>query len=826
MNPATPFNAEEQTRLLDELPDAVMILNSDLNIIWANQRAEEVFQSSLDVNIGHSVVSRVHPDDLELTLRSIESVMDKDIGNLIEVRGLVGSEWHLFEVRGRTINWLSQGAVLFTFRDITERRRFEVSRDDVARFRSMVQYSSAIVFLVSKSGLVHSVSGAITRNLGLDPEMVERRALRNIVAPDDWAILQRAMDQAGHGDYPSQSIVCCVRLRRHGSEEFVYYELSIVDLLDDATVNAILVTAHDVSARVAAESELQGTLHELRDTSSLLNATLEASADGILVVDVNRRITSFNREFVRMWRLGDSFAKLSNDQPWRSAVQNQVKNPEGFFARVDELYLTPEADGDDVVEFVDGRVFQQFSRPQYIDGAVVGRVWTFIDVTTQKNLESDLQSMAFYDDLTGLANRALFTDHVNQAIARIERNSKYVAVLYLDIDNFKTINDSLGHSVGDDLLRAVGAALGAVLRRADTAARLGGDEFAILIEDVEDRHEVLHLAKRILSVLREPFITGSHRVSTTASIGIAFATVDSTCEELLRNADLAMYRAKSQGKDRYEEFQDHMHAAMLAHLELETDLRKTLRDEQYVIHYQPIVDLSSRTLVAFEALVRWRHPTRGLLGPSVFITKAEELGIIGGINYFVLGEACRQFSHWIAEGLAPTNLFLSVNVSASEVADPFFADRVRDVLQIHQFDPSRLVLEITESSMMTNIRGAVINLRSLRDLGLRLAIDDFGTGYSSLTHLATLPIDILKIDRTFVNNDSSDEVRPEFVRAIVQLAETLTLRTIAEGVETEQQASYLLDIGCRWAQGYHLGRPTDAHATELLLREHLDSESP
>ena len=501
--------------------------------------------------IGLSVVERIHPDDVEMAFRSFESVQERVVGLPIEIRALCGDEWRLFEVVGRTVNWFSLGSVLFTFRDLTDRRRFEVSRDDDARFRSLIHYSNAIVFLVSAFGRVDSVSGAVTRNLGLDPELVERQPLREIVFSEDQPLLESALAQASLGAHASSPVVCVVRLCRHKSDSLVTYELSIVNLLHDPTVQGLVVTAHDVSARVAAELELQDTMRELRDTFSLLNATLESTADGILVVDTNRHITGINRQYLRMWHLDENYINLGDDHLLVAAVIDQVKDPDHFLARVEDLYREPRSESEDVVEFNDGRIFQRLSKPQYIDGDVVGRVWSFIDVTTQKKLESDLERMAFYDDLTGLANRALFLDHLSQAIARNERNGKFVAVLYLDLDNFKTVNDSLGHSVGDGLLKAVGAQLVGCLRRSDTAARLGGDEFAILVEDVDNRHEALQLAERVMARLREPMTVGSHRVVTTASIGVTFGAAGSTSEQLLRNADLAMYRAKAQGKDRY-----------------------------------------------------------------------------------------------------------------------------------------------------------------------------------------------------------------------------------------------------------------------------------
>ena len=808
---------DDRARLLDELPDVVLVLDPDFRLLWANRRAEEVFGQRLEDAIGESVVARVHPDDLELARCSFESVFDRDIGLPIEVRARAGTEWRLFELIGRTVPWLRPGAVLFSFRDLTDRRRFEVSHDDVARFRSLVQHSSAITLLVSRTGQVHSVSGALTRRLGVDPESLEGQPLSSIVVAEDRPRLEDAI-VAACASAASSPVTCNVHLR-HRDDKAVAFELSLVNLLDDVTVDGLVVTAHDVSARVAAEAGLRDAVQELRDTSSLLNATLESTADGVLVVDTDRRVASYNSQFVRMWRLDESIVLAGDDHRLLRAVRDQLKDPQGFMTQVEELYLRPEADSEDSIEFMDGRVYQRSSKPQYVDGRVVGRVWSFRDVTSQKSLESELERMAFYDDLTGLANRALFHDHLQQAIARIERSGKYVAVLYLDLDNFKTVNDSLGHSVGDDLLRAVGTELSACLRRSDTAARLGGDEFAILVEDVDSHREVIALAERVMARLRQPITLGSHQVATTASIGITFGIAGSTSEQLLRDADLAMYRAKSQGKNRYEEFQDQMHTAVLDRLELEADLRRAVLEDQCVVHYQPILDLATGALVGFEALVRWRHPTRGLLSPAEFIPSAEELGIIAGIDYFVLDESCAQLRRWEDAGLVTHEVLMSVNLSSSEVSDGELAGRVGAVLRARGVDPSRLVLEITESSIMTDAVGAVINLRSLKDLGLHLAVDDFGTGYSSFARLGSLPIDILKIDRSFVTSGAEGDGRPDLARAMVQLANNLGLRTIAEGVEVSEQVEYLRAIGCEWAQGYLLGRPLDAAGAEALLRE-------
>jgi diguanylate cyclase (GGDEF)-like protein/PAS domain S-box-containing protein len=745
-------------------------------------------------------------------------VQDKEVGNPLEIRVLIDSSWRLVELIGAPVGWFQEGAVLFSIRDLTERRRFEVARDDVARFRSLVHNATTIMMLVSPTGIIDSVSGALTRILGHDPELVEHQPLANIVAPEDHATLEAAITEALRGATATHPVVVGVRLIDHDAVEAISFELMIVNLLDDPTVAGLVVTAHDVSSRVAAELELRSTL-------SLLNATFDSTADGLLVVDSERRITSFNQQFAEMWHLPEEVLAHRSDIETIAFVVDQLVDPEAFVAGVEHLYAQPRSESKDLIVFRDGRVFERFSKPQFVGDDVVGRVWSFSDVTEQKRLEDDLVHQAFHDALTGLANKALFRDRMNQAIARIERTHKYVAVLFLDLDNFKMINDSLGHLMGDELLVAVAEVLVGCLRSGDTAARLGGDEFAVLIEDADNHDAVIRLADRILAALRKPILVGTQSVLVTASIGITFGVSDSDGEQLLSNADLAMYMAKNQGKNRYEEFQDQMHTAVVTRLELEADLRRAVIGDEFIVHYQPILDLAGGEIVGFEALVRWQHPEKGLLQPADFIPFAEEIGLIDAIDRYVLAEAGSQARSWQEAGLARSDLQISVNLSAREMIDTSIAASVSESLRTSGFEPKNLIIEITESAVMRDLEAAVRNLRALADLGVRVAIDDFGTGYSSLSHLEQLPIDILKIDRSFVSTVAERAQLTHLCRAIVQLAGTLGLTTIAEGVESELQAERLREIGCLLAQGFHLGMPLSAEATGDLLRARLAAPS-
>jgi diguanylate cyclase (GGDEF)-like protein/PAS domain S-box-containing protein len=794
-----------------KLPDSVVIVDENGNIAWGNSSAQRLFGRALADVVGTSGLSLVHPDDQELVLRSLTSIQDKDVGDPIEIRVESATGWRLVEIVGTPLRLSGKHLVLLCLRDLTKRRRFELASGREARFRSLVHNVGSVIMLVSATGLLESASGAITRVLGHDPEMIEMRPLTDIVAEPDRRPLMTALSQAARGATAAHPVTIRVELLRHDGNSSVPFELSIVDLIEDPTVEGFVISAHDATEQVAAE-------HQLSDTLSLLTATLDSTVDGILVVDNDGTITGFNGRFSEIWRIADNFVSVGDDSSRLSFVLEQLLNPRPFLARHRELASKPENESFDTLEFKDGRALELSSRPQTVDGTIVGRVWSFRDVTDRIRLEDELEYRAFHDSLTGLANKALFQDRLEHALARIGLTGSHLAVLFIDLDDFKTVNDSLGHGEGDKLLKRVAADLSTCLRPLDTAARLGGDEFAVLIEDVSSQDDITQLAGRILDSLRRNVPPGARSSAAAGSIGIAFDEPEITSEQLLRNADIAMYQAKESGKDRFEIYRKEMHAAVLARIEQERELRAAILDGDLLTHYQPIYDLSTRRIVGFEALVRWAHPIGGLVDPRLFVPLAEELGLIGGIDAFVLRSSCLQARQWQEDGLWGPGLVMSVNLSPGQLVDPDLSRQITAHVEACHFDPRSLILEITESAMLSDNETTVRNLAELRSIGVRIALDDFGTGYSSLSHLDRLQVDIVKIDKSFVQALGSGDDSHGLAAAMVQLAHTLGYETIGEGVENPVQEDGLRMLGCRFAQGYHLGRPLNVECTDQLLR--------
>jgi diguanylate cyclase (GGDEF)-like protein/PAS domain S-box-containing protein len=444
--------------------------------------------------------------------------------------------------------------------------------------------------------------------------------------------------------------------------------------------------------------------------------------------------------------------------------------------------------------------------------------------------QTDITERKVSDPLTGLPNRLLFIDRLGRLIRHSKRHKDHLfAVLFLDLDGFKMINDSLGHLIGDQLLVGVAARLEKCLRSSDTVARLGetftvarlgGDEFTILLDDIKEPADANRAAERLMKALAPPFVLAGKEIFTSISIGIAMSnTAYEEPEDLLRDADTAMYRAKSLGKARFEVFDADMRASVMARLQLETDMRRALERHEFRNVYQPIVALESGRIVGFEALMRWQHPTRGMIGPEEFIFVAEETGLIRDLGWWSLREACRQMSTWRTRSKAYLDLTMSVNVSAKQLLQPHLVDEMSKLLRETALPPEALKLEITESAVMADPAAAAEMLQQIKSLGVRLAIDDFGTGYSSLSYLHRFPLDTLKIDRSFISGAADGSDGMEIARTIMPMAKNLRLDVVAEGVETIEQVGLLRRLQCKYAQGYYFSKPLAPEEVPPLLAE-------
>jgi diguanylate cyclase (GGDEF)-like protein/PAS domain S-box-containing protein len=571
-----------------------------------------------------------------------------------------------------------------------------------------------------------------------------------------------------------------------------------------------IAIVQDITDRKLAEQQLR------------IAATAFESQEGILITDADNVILRVNSAFMHItgYDAGEVIGKnprvlssghhdatfyaamwqaIHNDGSWEGEIWNRRKNGDIY---PEHLTITSVTDTND---------------------AITHYVATFNDITASKAAENEIRNLAFYDPLTGLPNRRLLMDRMHHALATSTRNGREGALLFIDLDNFKTLNDTLGHDVGDRLLQQVAQRLIACVRDGDTVARLGGDEFVVMLEGLSEQTleaaaQTEAVGEKILAALNQPYPLAPHSYHNSPSIGaILFSDHHQAIDELLKHADIAMYQAKKAGRNTMRFFDPKMQETINARAALEGELRTALQNRQFHLHYQIQVDSSHHPLGA-EALIRWQHPERGMISPAQFIPLAEESGLILPIGLWVLDTACAQINAW-QTALLTRDLVLAVNVSARQFRQPDFVAQVREAIQRHAINPRRLKLELTESLLLDNIEDTIATMNALKAIGVRFSLDDFGTGYSSLQYLKRLPLDQLKIDQSFVRDIATDNSDRAIVRTIIAMARSLNLDVIAEGVESEEQRQLLLEKGCAHHQGYLFSRPVPVEQLEELLKQ-------
>lgn len=688
-----------------------------------------------------------------------------------------------------------------------ERADADLSQSE-RRFKALVADATDIITVVDRNGHLKYVSPAFERTLGLSPATFENESIGALIHPDDVAEISARMQRQEAAPGPVRA-----RLRiRDVAGQWRHFEATITDRSDDPDVDGIVGSWHEIT--------------DLLEANARFRSAFEDAPIGMALAQPDGTILRSNRAFGAIVGrapeslVGTSVMDLTHpDDRYRTASElSRISDEQSDGYQLEKRYVRP--DGQEVwTQITTSVVRDSVGNVQYGIAQVQ-------DITEARQLREDLAHAAIHDPLTGLPNRALFVDRLEQALGR-SGPSRAVAVAFLDLDRFKLVNDGLGHAAGDHLLQDVANRLQEAAGPGTTVARFGGDEFTVLWEEVGSGHQALDTTRGILDALRHPFELGGSQVFVSASAGVVVAhgqpAVNGqpavTAAGMLRDADTAMYLAKERGPGRVELFDDRSHATALQSLHVMNELHSALNDRQLRLHYQPIVDLGTGDVVAIEALVRWQHPQRGLLAPAAFISAAEECGLIVPLGTWVLREACRQAAAWHVLRPAGPPLQVHVNLAPQQLVSPDFVDTVAEALADSGLAPGALCLEITESTLMRDEAAAASALRAVRALGVCISLDDFGTGYSSLSYLKRFPIDSLKVDRSFVDGLGDGDDQPVIVSAVITLAHSLGMTAVAEGVETPRALEELVRLGCDRIQGFLVSRPVPAEALGRRLAD-------
>ena len=677
---------------------------------------------------------------------------------------------------------------------------------DVSHHRGLLDALQEAVWLVDAHGLtVLQANEAARQLLGLSSEQLVGRRIESLcVTPEDllfWSEIAGGACEELHTE----------TLMRHADGHTLWVDrrarLVQADSAHPLGRALWVVSMRDLSAQRRGEEEREALLVDLR-------STLESTADGILVTDLAGRLRNFNQRFATLWGIPEDLLQQRDDAAVQAWMRRSVPDGAAYAARLAALLDAPLLQSSDVIQLLDGRVLERVSLPQWSRQRPVGRVFSFRDLSDQLAASQRIEELSHTDMLTGLPNRRALSQRVEYARAIAKREHSGFAMLFVDLDRFKQINDTLGHAFGDRVLREVAQRLRDCLREVDTVAKLSGDEFALLIHEADARGAE-QTARRVLEAMGRPFGFDALSFTVTASIGIALFPGDGeSLDELTSSAERAMQGVKDSGRAGFRFHQPRKDVDLMARMRLDHAMRQALLDRRFRLHYQPQLDLASGQVIGAEALIRWRDPLRGEVSPVEFIPVAEESGFIVAIGDWVLHEAVAQAQRWWQQG---RRMPVAVNVSALQFQQGQFVDTVREVLKSAGLPPDLLELELTESILLRDADEALRRLQALAELGVCLSIDDFGTGYSSLAYLKRFPIQRLKIDRSFVQGLPADASDAGIVRAVAQMGRALGLQVIAEGVENEAQRDFLREAGCHEYQGYLFSPALDLAAFETRV---------
>lgn len=815
------------SEVLRAVPDSLYVhdMGSDQELYSNNRLGPALGYSAEELELlGKRFWEKLlHPDDVEqyLRLRNLEKVVGQDqlLQTQLRWRHRDGS-WHWFELREHALNRDRNGRVsrlIGVAKDITGDIAAQARLSDSERRYRMLAEGISDVIVSSNSELqINYISPSIHSVLGYAPEQLLPNGLLRLLAnPRQLAgmlqVLGEVRANLGHRERLQLQqhrlaertfVLDC--LRADGRKVVMEMRLSL--LWDEQEhFEGLLCIGRDVTQQRRAERDLR-----------MAATVFEHSTAAILVTDPAGYIVRSNETFQRI--TGYSGADVLDQKPQLLTADRQQAAQFAYIVR--QLGQHGSWEGELWLKRKTGEQFPAWvgiTAVQDEEGDLVSYVCFFNDISERKASEQRIHRLAYYDALTLLPNRTLFQDRLHTALQHAERHDEWVVLIFLDLDRFKPINDSLGHAAGDRMLKDVAVRLAACVNEDDTVARMGGDEFTLLLQPRQTRESALtraiHVAEQILASLAQPFVLQGREFFVTASIGIALGPQDGNeLSLLMKNADTAMYHAKERGKNNFQFYQSEMNATALQRLELESDLRHALEQQQFQLFYQPQLSGDGRRLTGVEALLRWQHPRRGLVAPTEFIPVLEEIGLISQVGDWVLAEACRQLQDWRESGLRVPKV--SVNLSARQFSDGQLAIRISRALRDSGLPPAALELELTESILMRDVGETMLALNSLKRLGLCIAVDDFGTGYSSLNYLKQFPIDVLKIDRSFVDGLPGGEQDAQIARAIIAMAHSLGLAVIAEGVENQDQLDFLREHGCDQVQGYLFGKPMPASQLE------------